>query len=102
MQGGQRRIGVGVKQALPLVAVQLRGLVRDMRRRARILPTAAECIAGRGRILCGYPHNAARFRAVGSGGVTGAADQRRRRFVFNLLFGDTPRITCQAIVVRKT
>ena len=45
VQGGQRRVGVGVKQAPPLVAVELRGLVRDMRRHARMLPTAAERIA---------------------------------------------------------
>ena len=45
VQGEQRRVGVGVKQAPPLVAVQLRGLVRDMRRRPRMLPTAAERIA---------------------------------------------------------
>ena len=30
VQGEQRRVGVGVKQAPPLVAVQLRGLVRNM------------------------------------------------------------------------
>ena len=34
-----------MKQAPPLVALQLRGLMRDMRRRARTLPTAAERIA---------------------------------------------------------
>ena len=34
-----------MKQAPPLVAVQLRGLVRNMRRRVRTLPTAAERIA---------------------------------------------------------
>ena len=41
----QRRVGVGVKQAPPLVAVQLRKLVRNMRRRAQTLPTAVERIA---------------------------------------------------------
>ena len=45
VQGEQRRVGVGVKQAPTLAAVQLRGLVRDMPRRARTLPTAAEHIA---------------------------------------------------------
>ena len=44
VQGVQRRVGVGVKQAPPLVAVQLRGLVRDMSGLARTLPTAAERI----------------------------------------------------------
>ena len=42
VQGEQRRVGVEVKQTPLLVAVQLRGLVRDMRRRARALPTAAK------------------------------------------------------------
>lgn len=35
---------MGVNQAHPLVAIQLCGLVRDMRRCARMLPTAAERI----------------------------------------------------------
>ena len=45
VQGKQRQVGVVVKQAPPLVAVQLGGLVRDMCRRARTLPTVAERIA---------------------------------------------------------
>ena len=45
VQGEQWRVEVGVKQPLPLVAVQLRGLVRDMRRRTLMLPTAEERIA---------------------------------------------------------
>ena len=43
--GEQRRVGVAVKQAPTLVAVQLRCFVRDMCRRARTLTTAAERIA---------------------------------------------------------
>ena len=39
------KAGVGVKHAPPLVVAQLLGLVRDMRRRALALPTAAERIA---------------------------------------------------------
>ena len=41
MQQKQPRVGVGVKQAPPLVAVHLRRLVRDMYRHAQMLPTAA-------------------------------------------------------------
>ena len=45
VQGEQRRVRVGVKQAPSLVVVQLRGPVRNMRPRAQTLPTAAERIA---------------------------------------------------------
>ena len=77
-----------MKQATPLVAVQLRGLLRDVRRRARTLPTAAERIAmiqARGHILRGFPHNEGRFRTNGSGGVTGAAYGGGRGVHFQLL-----------------
>lgn len=49
---------MGVKQAPPLAAVQLRGLVHDMRRRVRILPTAAERIGmvRDGAIFCAAIH----------------------------------------------
>ena len=83
VQGEQRRVGVGVKQAPQLVAVQLRELVRDMRRRAQALRTAAERIAmiRDVAIFCvAFQHNEARFRAVGSGGVPGVADVGRREF----------------------
>ena len=45
VQGEQREVGVGVKQASPLATVQLRSRVRDTCRSARMLPTAAERIA---------------------------------------------------------
>lgn len=44
-QEKQRRKGVPMKQAPPLVAGQLRKLVVDMRRRVSTLPTAAERFA---------------------------------------------------------
>lgn len=45
VHGEQRRVELGVIQAPPFVEMQLRGLVRDMSRRARMLPTAAERIS---------------------------------------------------------
>ena len=85
MKGEQRRVGVGVKPAPPLVAVQLRELVRDMRRRAQTLPTAAERIVTirDAAIFCVAFHTMKRgVRAVGSGGVPGVADVGRRGFHF--------------------
>ena len=85
VQGEQRRVGVGVKQAPPLVAVQLRELVRDIRRRAQTLPTAAQRIAliRDVAIFCVAFHTMKRgVRAVGSGGVPGVADVGRRGFHF--------------------
>ena len=49
-----------VNQAPPLMAVQLRGLVPDMRQRAQVLPTAAERIAKdsrRDNFLRGFPRD---------------------------------------------
>ena len=44
MQGEQRQVVEGVKQATPLATTQLRGRVRDVRRRARMMPEAAKRI----------------------------------------------------------
>ena len=90
-----------------MVAVQLRGLVRDMDRRARMLPTAAERIATiwDGVILCVAFHPITRdfelsaaeapqvLQMTGSEGVI--------LFIYLMLFGKALRITSQAVVIRK-
>ena len=43
--------------------------------------------SGRGHILRSFPQNEARFRAIGSGGVTGDADGGRRGVRFQLFVG---------------
>lgn len=45
VQGELRKVEVGVKQAPPLVATQVRDLVADMRRRLPMLSTAWERMA---------------------------------------------------------
>ena len=104
VQGEQRRVGVGVKQAPQLVAVQLRELVRDMRRRAQTLRTAAERIAMTRdvAIFCVAFHTMKRGFEL-SVAVASQVLQMSggESFIFNFLFGKTLRNSSQAVVVKK-
>ena len=93
-----------MKQAPPLVAVQLRELVRDMRRRAQTLPTSAERIAmirdvG---IFCVAFHTMKRTFEL-SVAVASQALQMSggEGFIFNFMLGKTLRNSSQAVVVKK-
>ena len=103
VQGEQRRVGVGVKQAPPLLAVQPRELVRDMRRRAQTLPTAAERIAmiREVAIICVVFHTIKRGFEL-SVEVASQVLQMSggEGFIFKSLFGKTLRNSSQAIVVK--
>ena len=104
VQREQRRVGVGVKQAPLLVAVQLRGIGRD----APTPTNASHCRGahrhdpGCGRSLRVLPYIEARFRKIGSGGVAGAANGWRRGVHFHFfVWKMTLRSASQAMVVRK-
>ncbi|CAM9716960.1 unnamed protein product, partial [Laminaria digitata] len=101
VQGEQRRVGVGVKQEPPLVAVQLRGLVRDMRRRARMLPTAAGIIA----IIRDVAMFCVALHAMKRGFEPSVAIASQvleiTGGISNFLFGKTLRSSSQAVMLRK-
>ena len=103
-RGEQRRVGVGVKEAPPLVAVQLRELVRYMRRCAQTLPTAAERIAmiRDVAIFCVAFHTMKRGFEL-SVAVASQVLQMSggEGFVFNFLFGKRLRSSSHAIVIKK-
>ena len=95
---------MGVKQAPQLVAVQLRELVRDMRRRAQTLRTAAERIAMTRdvAIFCVAFHTMKRGFEL-SVAVASQVLQMSggESFIFNFLFGKTLRNSSHAVVVKK-
>ncbi|CAN0189078.1 unnamed protein product, partial [Laminaria digitata] len=104
VQGEQRRVGVGVRQAPPLVAVQLRDLVRDMRRRGQTLPTAAERIAmiRDVAIFCLAFHSMKRGFELSAAVASQVLQMSEgEEFIFNFLFGKTLRSSSQAVVVRR-
>ena len=104
VQGEQRRVGVGVRQAPPLVAVQLRDLVRDMRRRGQTLPTAAERIAmiRDVAIFCLAFHPMKRGFELSVAVASQVLQMSEGEgFIFNFLFGKTLRSSSQAVVVRR-
>lgn len=104
VQGEQRRVGVGVKQAPPLIATQVRDLVVDMRRRLPTLPTAAErmTMSRDIAIFCLAFHTMKRGFEL-SVAVASQVMQMRdgEGFILNFLFGKTLRSSSQAVVVRK-
>ena len=93
-----------MKQAPPLVAVQLRELVRNMRRRAQTLPTAAERFAmiRDVAIFCVAFHTMKRGFEL-SVAVASQVLQMSggEGFIFNFLFGKTLRNSSQAVVGKK-
>ncbi|CAN0075198.1 unnamed protein product, partial [Laminaria digitata] len=100
VQGEQRRVGVGVRQAPPLIAVQLRDLVRDMRRRGQTLATAAERIAmiRDVAIFCLAFHTMKRGFELSVAVVSQVLQMSEGEgFIFNFLFGKTLR----TVVVRR-
>ena len=103
-QGEQRRVGVGVKEAPPLVAVQLRELVCYMRRCAQTLPTAAERIAmiRDVAIFCVAFHTTKRGFEL-SVAVASQVWQMSggEGFISNFLFGKTLQNSSHAVVVKK-
>ena len=103
VQEEQWRVGVGVKQAPPSVAVQLRELVRDMRRSAQTLPTAAERIAiiRDVAIFSLAFHTMKRGFELSVAAATQVLQMGGKGFIFNFLFGKTLRNSSQAVVVRK-
>ena len=103
-QEEQRRGGVSVKQAPPLVASQLRRLVTDMRRRGATLPTLAERFA----MVRDVAISCVAFHTMKRGfelSVAVAAQVMQmpggKGFIFNFLFGKNIRETSQAVVVRR-
>ena len=87
-----------------MVAVQLRELVRDMRRRAQALRTAAERIA----MIRDVAIFCVAFHTMKSGFELSVAVASQvlqmsggEGFIFNFLFGKTPRNSSQAVVVKK-
>ncbi|CAM9728164.1 unnamed protein product [Pylaiella littoralis] len=104
VQGEQRKVGVGVKQASPLLASQVRDLVVDMRRRLPTLTTAAARMAMTRdvAVFCLAFHTMKRGFDLS---VAVAAKVLRLQggegFIFNFLFGKTLRSSSQAVVVKK-
>ena len=93
-----------MKQVPSLSAGQLRHLVRDMCRRARLLPTAVERIAMLLEVAIFYVE----FHTMKRGSELSAAVALRvlqmtggEVFIINFLFGKTLRSSSRAVVVKK-
>ena len=103
-QEEQRRGGVSVQQAPPLVKGQLQKLVGNMLRRVPTLPTAAERFAmvRDVAIFCVAFHTMKRGFELSVALASQVLQMSRGEgFIFNFLFGKTLRESSQAVVVRR-
>lgn len=95
--GEQRRVGVGAKQAPPLLAIQARDLVEHMRKSIPSLASAALRIATAhdiAAVFCLVFHTMKRgfeLPVAVAALVICSSCQRTQGFIFNFLFGKTLR-----------